>query len=140
MCTNAPWEPEANRIRQNLITRHATLKANDASSGNRASCTMPNQISESGEPVACEDMDTELQQAWDDVSGTDLDSGIVRTAGAEEMRYIKKTDLYTKVPRSKAQGFGKKIIAVRWGDANKGDTENANYRSRLVAKASNHSL
>ena len=47
------------------------------------------------------------------------------------------------MPRSKArEKTGKPPITTRWVDVNKGDDENPNYRSRLVArqlKAHDHS-
>ena len=90
--------------------------------------------------MACEDKEKEMQQAWDDVSGKDLKPELVRKARAEEMEYIEKTNLYNKVPRSKATKLGQKVIAVRWIVINKGDADNENYRSRLVAKDFNNSL
>ena len=55
----------------------------------------------------------------------------------EEVEYIHKMNLYTKVPvttcRSKT---GKSSIFVRWIDVNKGGVEKPNYRSRLVAERS----
>ena len=80
-----------------------------------------------------EDQDEELQQAWDDVSGRELKASKVREARAEEIEYIHKTNLYTKVPRSKATNLDAKVISVRWIDTNKGDAILENYRSRLVA-------
>ena len=41
---------------------------------------------------------------------------------------------YRKVKRSWVKTMGEKVIGVRWIDINKGDTENPDYRSRLVAK------
>jgi hypothetical protein len=81
-----------------------------------------------------EDQEEELQQAWDDVSGRELKASKVREARAEEIEYIHKTNLYTKVPRSKATNLGAKVISVRWIDINKGDAILENYRSRLVAR------
>ena len=63
---------------------------------------MLNQLAGGAGPVACEDNGKEMQQAWDDVSGKDLKPELVRKARTEEMESIKKTNLYNKVPRSKA--------------------------------------
>ena len=46
------------------------------------------------------DNEEEMQQAWDDVSGAELNPGMVKTARGEEVAYIRKMDLYTKVPAS----------------------------------------
>ena len=44
-------------------------------------------------------------------------------------------NVYDKVPTSQCwQETGKAPIGVRWVDINKGDTEQPNYRSRLIAK------
>ena len=85
-------------------------------------------------PTACENSDAALLQAWDDVTGKDLDPARVVEARNEEVAYIHKSNLYTKVPRAKAKALGAKVISVRWIDINKGDTDCPNYRSRLVAR------
>ena len=85
-------------------------------------------------PTATESLEDQLQAAWDDVTGAELDAGKVREARREEIEYIKKTNLYTNVPRSNAKSLGKKVITVRWIDINKGDTVDTNYRSRLEAR------
>ena len=85
-------------------------------------------------PTATEEVDEELNIAWDDVSGQELDSKMVRAAREEEVKYIRKTNLYAKVPRTLAKAEKAKIITVRWIDINKGDDKTPNYRSRLVAR------
>ena len=85
-------------------------------------------------PTVCEGNEAELMQAWDDVTGKELDAEKVALARQEEVEYIHKTNLYTKVPRSKAKSQGAKVITVRWIDINKGDVLNPKYRSRLVAR------
>ena len=81
-----------------------------------------------------EDHEQELMEAWDDVSGQALDPKKVTEARREEVAYIHDSKLYTKVPRAKAKKLGAKVISVRWIDINKGDNDNENYRSRLVAR------
>ena len=56
----------------------------------------------SPQPTVTEETEAEPQQAWDDVPGREVDAGKVRTARAEEVAYIHKTNLRTKVPRSNA--------------------------------------
>ena len=47
-------------------------------------------------------------------------------------------NLYTKVPIQQCyERTGKAPISTRWIDINKGDQENPNYRSRLVAREIN---
>lgn len=91
-------------------------------------------LQSSPRPTVTEDTEEELQQAWDDVSGRELNAAKVREARALEVQYIHKTKLYTKVPRDKAKQLSAKVISVRWVDINKGDADTENYRSRLVAR------
>ena len=56
----------------------------------------------------------------------------------EEVQYVRQMKLYTEVPINECiQKIGKKPIAVRWIDINKGDQTSPHYRSRLVAKEIN---
>lgn len=49
--------------------------------------------------------------------------------------FLKKKDVWTKVPRSEALArTGKAPISVRWIDTNKGDDDTPNIRCRLVAR------
>ncbi|MDA8582761.1 reverse transcriptase domain-containing protein [bacterium] len=68
------------------------------------------------------------------MSGVKLDAGRVKQARQEEMRYFRKKGVYKKIPRAEAKKNGWPIVKVRWIDVNKGDEDNPNYRSRLVAK------
>ena len=72
-------------------------------------------------------------QAWatDDLTGSILDPELVQKARALEMVYFRRMVVYTKVDRSMARG--RKVIRTKWVDANKGDSLNVDYRSRLVA-------
>ena len=73
--------------------------------------------------------------AIDDQSGEPLVPALVRKARMEEMEYFRSMNVYRKVPIAECiEKTGRKPIAVRWVDINKGDTVNHNYRSRLVAK------
>ena len=49
-------------------------------------------------PTADEDNDGEMMIAWDDVSGAALEPKAVIAARAEEIEYVRKMNLYTKVP------------------------------------------
>ena len=78
-----------------------------------------------------------IATAKDDVSGTELVSGLVMRARAEEMEYFRKLGVYEVVPRSMQKLTGGKIIGTRWVDVNKGDIDNPNCRSRLVGREFN---
>lgn len=85
-----------------------------------------------------EDLSEQLEEAWDDVSGAQLNPKAARAARNEEIEYIHKMKLYSKVPTSLCyQRTQKAPISIRWIDVNKGDTERPNYRSRLVAREIN---
>ena len=80
-------------------------------------------------------MAEEEMQAWDDTTGEELDPELVRQARIEEMEEVRKHEVYEKVPIQECwDSTGKKPVAVRWLDVNKGDSVNPEYRSRLVAK------
>ena len=56
------------------------------------------------------------------MSGAALDPSAVKKARAEEIDYVRKMHLYTKVPISECLAkTGKQPIAVRWIDVNKHD-------------------
>ena len=50
-----------------------------------------------------EDNQEELEEAWDDVSGAQLDPKAVKAARVEEVEYIHKMQLYTKVPMAECR-------------------------------------
>lgn len=76
-----------------------------------------------------------VQILYDDVTGKPLDTNEVWKARYEELGEIQKNNVYTKVPIEDCmRNTGKKPIAVRWVDINKGDDVHPNYRSRIVAK------
>ena len=76
--------------------------------------------------------------AFDDLTGQELDPGLMKKARKEEIQYFKDMNVYEKVDIEECwRETGKAPIAVRWVDINKGDTQNPLYRSRLVAKEFN---
>ena len=85
-------------------------------------------------PTQEEEDDAQWQMAWDDVTGQELDPSEVAKARSKEMSYVEAKKVWTLIPRKKAHQNGWKIIPTRWIDINKGDQQNPNYRSRLVAK------
>ena len=78
------------------------------------------------------------QSAWDDVTGAELDPDLVKAARAEEMAYFKAMNAFERVPRSKIEEVGGKVVSTRWIDINKGDTSSPQYRSRLVGREYNN--
>ena len=66
------------------------------------------------------------QEAWDDVSGAELDPKLVRVARSEEMEQFKKHEVYVKVIENECwQATGKAPIGTRWIDIK----ETKRYRS-----------
>lgn len=80
----------------------------------------------------------EMEMAWDDVSGAELNPAYVKKARREEIEYVRKMNLYDKVPISECYRVtGKSPISVRWININKGDKDVPNYRPRLGAREMN---
>ena len=78
-----------------------------------------------------------VRQAWDDVSGKELDGKGVQRARMKEIGYVRDKKVWMKITRKEAQRRGIKIIQTKWIDIDKGDEDNPNYRSRLVGKEFN---
>ena len=75
-----------------------------------------------------------FQVIYDDISGKKPDVNESWKAQDEELAEIVKHKLYTKVPIAECiEKNGKKPIAVRWVDINKGDDASQNYRSEIIA-------
>ena len=76
--------------------------------------------------------------AVDDVTGQELEPALMMQARRDEIQYFRDMGVYEKVDIAEAWAeTGKAPIAVRWVDINKRDSQNPNYRSRLVAKEFN---
>ena len=76
-----------------------------------------------------------LRKFYDDITGVELNQQGVLAARDEEMVEVKKHNVYSKVPINQCwDRTGKKPIAVRWVDINKGDEKDPQLRSRIVAK------
>eukprot|EP00913_Durusdinium_trenchii_P009578 g8998.t1 len=69
----------------------------------------------------------EEQQFVDDITGAALDPELVRKARALELQWLKKEEVYIRVPQSALRQW-------KWLDVNKGDAEKPFIRSRMVAK------
>ena len=71
---------------------------------------------------------------YDSNTGVELDAEKVKLARMEELEWMKRQKIYTKVPISEAHAAGKRIISMKWVDRNKGDSQRPNFRSRLVCR------
>ena len=72
--------------------------------------------------------------AWDDVTNAELVPELVKAARQVEMGYFKKLGVYEYATRSEQEQCLGKNIGVGWVDVNKGDSEEPEYRSRLVGR------
>ena len=71
----------------------------------------------------------------DDLTGQLLPPDLVKTARAKELEYFEAKRVWELRPTAESRRVtGKPPISVRWVDVNKGDNENPNIRSRLVAR------
>jgi len=80
----------------------------------------------------------ELEKAWDDITGAELDYGEVVKARRQEIDYVHKKNVWKKITRAEATRRGWKIIKTKWIDINKGDAEHPLIRSRFVGKEFNN--
>ena len=71
---------------------------------------------------------------WDNVTGLPLETWRVERAREDEIKFFQKQGVYDKVSRTVCYAkTGRSPVRVRWVDVNKGDEQNPDYRSRLVA-------
>ena len=71
----------------------------------------------------------------DDLSGQVLKDTLVEEARAKELLYFHSKGVWRKVAWATARTrTGRPPISVRWVGVDKGDEQNPNYRSRLVAR------
>ena len=74
-------------------------------------------------------------EVYDATTGQVLRRQLVAAARKEELAYFQSKNVWVKRPREEALKMtGKPPITVKWVDVDKGDDENPNYRSRLVAR------
>ena len=79
--------------------------------------------------------DYSYAEFFDEISGEALPPELVRAARKEELEYVKQMNVYTEVPVEECiRSTGRKPISVKWVDVDKGDKENRNVRSRIVAR------
>ena len=73
-----------------------------------------------------------MDVTWDDTSGATLNPTAIRVANVEEIEYVKKMDLHTKVLINECvKTTYTQPIGVRWIDIYKGDADHPNCKSRL---------
>ena len=71
----------------------------------------------------------------DTTTGQVLNPKLVMAARLKELEYFESKGVWIRRPRSECiRKTGKRPISVKWVDTNKGDDDNPNYRSRLVAR------
>ena len=71
----------------------------------------------------------------DATTGQVLNPRLVKAARMKEMEYFESKGVWTRRTREECfKRTGKRPITVKWVDVNKGDDDNPNYRSRLVAR------
>ena len=71
----------------------------------------------------------------DDLTGLPLSSELCRAARQKEISYFRAKGVWELRPVSEARAkMGRRPISVRWVETNKGDDDNPNIRSRLVAR------
>ena len=153
MMTNSPWLAEQLKRRCRGEHIHTTLVGGKAGPCARyppglcrAICKGIQKQKEEDERLAariCSMLDTgDLMSMsggedwfWDDSKGGWLDARLVMEARKKELEYVRRMNIYQKVPREEAsQGTDRsKPIKVRWVDTNKGTKEQPNVRSRIVA-------
>ena len=77
----------------------------------------------------------EANEVYDATTGQVLKRQLVVAARKEEMTYFQSKNVWVKMQREEALKMtGKQPITVKWVDVFKGDDENPNHRSRLVAR------
>jgi len=76
----------------------------------------------------------EIEKFFDNISGEELPTQLVKEARKIEIDWCRSLPLYTKVPRTLMLQEGHKAIPTRWVDVNKGDRSAYNVRSRICGK------
>ncbi len=79
----------------------------------------------------------EAMEAWDDVKNESIDAELVRQVRAEELAFMKKELVYTKVPIEQCHVTkGGSPTSLRWIDTNKGTKEKRNVCGRAGVRDS----
>ena len=74
-------------------------------------------------------------QYWDEMSGKMLNQEEAIAARLDEIKQLHVHDVYEKVPEEDCwKSTGRRPVQVKWIDINKGDLNEPEYQSRLVAQ------
>lgn len=128
---DAAWEEQGDAdARVSLLlqaTREETI----------ASIEKESQRTGDANPV-CEEpqvMDQEVyaEKFFDDLTGRELDPGLVREARSSEIDFVQKMGVWREIDRP-PKDSGITVLKARWVDINKGDEAVPVHRSRYVAK------
>ena len=96
------------------------------------------EVTKSSRPLDV-DHENEEEEAWDDIDGKFLNPAKVKIARNKEIGYVREKGVYVRMKRTEANKRGIRVVGTRWIDHNKGDEDNEDIRSRLVAKDFNQS-
>ena len=77
---------------------------------------------------------THAEAYVDDVTGAPLDPELVQKARQEELDWLRREEVYERVPKSQCEEKGAKLLKLKWLDINKGDEARPKIRSRIVTK------
>ena len=122
ICKGINEQIKADKLDQNIIARIEYIEGSNVLA----------EVQKARENAAkCHEDDHRDLIAFDDVFGAELDPKMVQKARQDEIEYVRSMNLYTKAKISDClQKTGKKPIAVRWIDVNKGDAKNPNEVTR----------
>ena len=70
-----------------------------------------------------EESQNQWHEAWDDVSGKELDPAGVQAARSLEIKHVDMKKVWRKIPRAEAKKRGCKMIGTRWVDIDNGGRE-----------------
>ena len=82
-----------------------------------------------------EEHEGEEDEAYDDITGAALNPREVSKARLKELGYVEDKKVWIKMSRKEAIRKGIRVVGVRWIDINKGEAENAKYRSLQCRKS-----
>lgn len=129
MCRGTQQQIKADNARQFLLMSVDQDVEDDGQSLKRTERDLKKKYKMVGESN-----EDELEVAWDDVPGAELNPKAVRKARQEEIECVRKMSVYEKILVSEyIKRTSRQPISVRWIDKNKGDDANQIYRSRLAA-------
>ena len=88
------------------------------------------EVNEEEEPEG-----VDFEEFFDERTGQTLDAGKVRAARSEEMEFMSKIQMFEEVDEEECwRNTGKAPVSTKWVDVDKGTSEAADVRCRLVAR------